>query len=810
AVGDVLMNPLPQSQFVPLAEALCCTVSEMNANHVKATQETLTEQLVKSYPGIAVPSHETVYHTLGTLIKDRKIYHTGEGYFMVTPRTYFISHNATEATKRGPLQDSCCSSPSITYLVTIERCADLTKENIPTLSRYRSCRCFPDRNMLHEQRHQQFRRSELHGGGKKGCKELKPSIQDEMVSACGETRSWDTIKLLVSAKEKLKCKRFGFDLFWRKKSRKEYSTFSAQFPPKEWPVRDEDDLDNIPRDIEHEIIKRINPMLTVENLTKHTVRMQRLEEQKTCFSKGTSAEPLALGQNHLAKEPAQKAQSKAAGHGRKSKPNKEKPVSRSKRKSQIQAVTSPSEKPEEHLSLHDANPKLFDTAADSQGMYKKQIKNPFQGLLWRHDLNVKGNKGQTKSQPKRRARKQQRRSLDSSKIFGCEAEQLVAEKQADKAKPNKSLHVNRSSLQLSKDSLSEEVSYLQGSTFQTDDKCKYFMESRISEGSICRQTAPKKPVAAQKSPRRYTEDDVVCKGDAKYSLNAKDEHSKYKAHSACKLLDQTSNTFQNVSLSNYTTSANLLHENGAKYRQKADKRKEFVSESDCRNWSGSVKLGGEGLAHDCHLVHQKAHDGNTCASLCVGDNFERGEAGHLHPGCAFSGAKGCRRAVQKAQKTPMCVENVMVNVHPAQHCPAVNQCDSREHEYEECSSLAEPRDGPKAHEETGITKSCPCSPVLPTRHTREEETGLRARVKASAVTDFCKAPGTGALQSCSCEMGEELECSALGLQAKERRNSVVKIGLCLNSACAVIAGQNHSEGTENYSITGDSGIDSPR
>ncbi|NXH77260.1 STOX1 protein, partial [Hydrobates tethys] len=826
-VTPVLMNPLSQSHSIPLAGGICRTISDMNADHVMVTQETLMKQLVKNYPGIAVPSHNLLYNILGILIKERKIYHTGEGYFIVTPSTYFITNDATEDNRRVPLEDSCCcSSPSITYLVNVEHCADLVKENIPTVSRDRSCHCFTDQNMLCEQRQQQLMNHEPHGGGKKGCSELKPSIQTQGISTSAENHAWDTIKSLTSVKEKLKSKRFGFGLglFWRsaskkEKCKKEYSTFSAQFPPKEWPVRDEDDLDNIPRDIEHEIIKRINPTLTVDNLIKHTILMQKFEEQKKYLSKGTSAEVSIVRQNHLSKDCIQKTQSKIAKHTRKTKSKKEKQISRSNRKYHIHELPSHNEKLEENSSLPIRNQQPSDVAVESHAIYKKQIKNPFQGLSWRRNFYTKGYKGNINSQLKSRAQKQERalqrpQSLDSSKTFDYATEQPATEMQADKAKQNKLLHANRSSLQLKKDSLSENFSYPQGSTLQIDNKSKYFLESNISEENIYRRTVKKNPGDVKKSPHSYTEDNGVCKEDAKFSLHLTDEYCRCKGDTVCELLDQTANEFQNVCLSNYTANVNLVKKIGVKYRQKTDKKSELVFKYDCASHPGSTKLESEGFTDNCCLLYQKAHDGDTCNSLHLDDNFEGSEPCHLPPGHAFSDTRDWSKAAQKLG-TAISLKKCKVNTYPAQYNTTVNKYDPGEHGYKESASFAESIDGSKEHPKTDFTEeSCLCSQVLPIGHRKEEETGLTLYAKASTVADFCHTneadSDADTSQNFTYEMGEVVACCALGSQTKETRNPLGKRDLFFKNACTVISGQKHSEGTENHSITGDSGIDSPR
>ncbi|NXD67982.1 STOX1 protein, partial [Eolophus roseicapillus] len=817
------MNPLSQSHSISLAERICCTISDMNADLVMVTQETLTDQLVKNYPGIAVPSHNILYNILGTLIKERKIYHTGEGYFIVTPNTYFITNDAKEDNRRVILEDRCCCSlPVITYMVNTGLCADLVKENIPTVSCYRSCHCFPDQNMLCEKRHVQLRNYDCNGGYKKSCSELKPSTQTQGISTPAENHFWDTIKSLTSVKQKMKSKRFGLSLFWRNASRKEkrkeeYSTFSAQFPPKEWPVRDEDDLDNIPCDVEHEIIKRINPILTVDNLIKHTILMQKFEEQKYCISKGTLAEVSIVRPNHLSKDCIQKTQNKTAKQTRKTKSKKEKQISRRNRTSHIHELTSQNQKLEDNLLLPIGNQQPSDVAVASHVIYKKQIKNPFQGLSWKCNLYAKGHKGNLNSQLKSRTRKQERalhrpQSLDSSKTFDYETEQLATKTQADKAKQS-TPHANKSSFQLKKDSLSKNFSHPQGSTLQIDNTNKHFLESNIFEKKIYRRSVKKNPGDNKTSLHSYTEENGECK-DAKFSLHLKDEHCRCKADTAYELLDQTANEFQNVHLSNYTANINLVKKPGVKYRQKTGKKSELMFKYDCAGHPGSMKLESDRFTGNCHLLYEKAHDADTCNTLHLDDNSEGKDPCHLPPGHAFSDIRDWIKAAQKVG-TATSLKNREINTYPIQYDTTVTKRHSGDHGYEESATFAKSIDGSKKHPKPDfMEESCLCSKVLLTGHRKEEETGLAECAKASAVansehTDEADSDAD-TLQNFIYEMGEEVACCALGSQIKEMRNPLGKKDLFFKNACTVISGQKQPERTENHSITGDSGIDSPR
>ncbi|POI24474.1 hypothetical protein CIB84_011776 [Bambusicola thoracicus] len=795
------MNPCSLPQSIPLAERICRTVSDMNADQMMVTQKTLAEQLVKRYPGIAVPSQKILYNILGTLIKERKIYHTGEGYFIVTPNTYFVTNDAAEYNKRVRQKDS-----EGAYQANWGSCADPVKENIATVSR-----CLPDQNMLCAQRLGQLTNQEPKGGGKQGCSEGKPLIQTQVICSSAENRSWDTMKSLTSVKEKLKCRRFGLGLFWRstskKEKHKEYSTFSAQFPPREWPVRDEDDLDNIPRDVEHEIIRCINPTLTVDNLIKHTRLMQTLEERKKYTTKSTSAEVSTLRQKYLSKECAQNTQIRTAKHRRKTKSNKEKQISRNIGKSHVPEATSQSEKKlEENVSLLVTNQQPPDAAVESQVIYKKQIKNPFQGLSWRHNFYAKAYKGGINSQWKSGRRKQERdlqrftKSLDSPRAFEYEAEQPLAEMQADNTKQNKF------PFQLKKNSLSDTVSYPHSSTLRIDDKHKYFLESDVSEDTY-RGTVKRNPGDIQKSPDYYTEDKSVHKEKAKHLLHPKGGCCSYKADTVCELLDQAANEFQNVHLSNYTTSVTREKEFGVIYRQKTDKKNDLVFKYDCANCPGSTKPESDRVTNKCHLQNQKAHDCDKCSLLHLDDNFECSEPHQLLSCRAFSGTRDWSKALQKLGTA---LKISKVNIYP-NHCNiTVDRQDSGGYAYKGSADVAESICGSEKHHKPDLTEeSCLCSQVLPVVTRQEEQTSFIEHVKDSVI-DFCDTNEADALQNRTCEMAEVVACHALGPQAKETRIPPGKIGLVLKNEYTVISGENHTEGAENHSITGDSGIDSPR
>ncbi|XP_045214185.2 uncharacterized protein LOC123564574 isoform X2 [Mercenaria mercenaria] len=87
-VNGIEMQVIPQTQFIPLPEALCLIIMDLNNSQIVATLDTVCERLKFGYQGLHLPSNQHVYDTLGQLIRERKVFHTGCGYFVVTPDTF--------------------------------------------------------------------------------------------------------------------------------------------------------------------------------------------------------------------------------------------------------------------------------------------------------------------------------------------------------------------------------------------------------------------------------------------------------------------------------------------------------------------------------------------------------------------------------------------------------------------------------------------------------------------------------------------------------------------------------------------------
>ncbi|XP_051514302.1 storkhead-box protein 2-like isoform X1 [Myxocyprinus asiaticus] len=301
-VSPISMSPISQSQFIPLGEILCLAISAMNSARKTVTQETLIEHLATCFPGVPTPSMEILRHTLNMLVRERKIYPTPEGYFIVTQQTYFITPSLIRTNSKWYHLD--------------ERIPDRMQQQQPCTSPHSGTMTPSTSGCVRERTHHKNHSDSYNNSYReeipsthtstlqKRSKEHKESSPVSPPPQQPSEKSKNTLsfpfKTETNSKNKdgsssngeKQSKKFGLKLFrlsFKKDKTKHVATFSAQFPPEEWPLRDEEMPTTVPREVEMEIIRRINPDLTVENLARHTAVMKRLEEEKAQRNKANSS-----------------------------------------------------------------------------------------------------------------------------------------------------------------------------------------------------------------------------------------------------------------------------------------------------------------------------------------------------------------------------------------------------------------------------------------------------------------------------------------------------------------------------------------
>ncbi|KAG7241954.1 hypothetical protein INR49_024701 [Caranx melampygus] len=289
-VSPISMSPISQSQFIPLGEVLLLAISAMNSAHKPVTQEALTEHLQTCFP--AVPSlilNTNYISCLEDLRQNRDVAplqcshanrggsaphakhagpqnHSGDSFYNNAYRGDDPPSHHTTLQRRSPKDHrEAYSSPHSPQTPPQQTGGNAEKS--------RSTLGFPFKTDTLTKHRGGGGGGSGGGGGGSGGGTAEIEKQAGGGSGTGS-------------------RKFGLKLFrlsFKKDKAKQLATFSAQFPPEEWPLRDEEAPSQLPRHVEMEIIRRINPDLTVENLARHTAVMKRLEEERAQRSKASSA-----------------------------------------------------------------------------------------------------------------------------------------------------------------------------------------------------------------------------------------------------------------------------------------------------------------------------------------------------------------------------------------------------------------------------------------------------------------------------------------------------------------------------------------
>ncbi|XP_035730737.1 storkhead-box protein 2-like isoform X1 [Vespa mandarinia] len=260
-IEDCLVAPVSQGQFTPLPEALCWAILELTSQRQAATLDTLRSALRNAFPAMQRPSRELVYDALAKLMQERKIYHTSQGYFVVTPETRRLRRDSGSSRRcsrevngtrgQGGMLMSNDEAMALVHgeMLTL-RDGDVTHQAVQTNLAdvicggnpndkvlFARCRSMPGRL---ERRHSlrlwgSARR--LHRSGSSRSLPRRPERSDTSSSA--EYASTDSAPHSPTSFSGMFTEKIGLlsRLFRRSTRRKGaplMGTFSAQYPPTEW------------------------------------------------------------------------------------------------------------------------------------------------------------------------------------------------------------------------------------------------------------------------------------------------------------------------------------------------------------------------------------------------------------------------------------------------------------------------------------------------------------------------------------------------------------------------------------------------
>ncbi|XP_014487266.1 PREDICTED: storkhead-box protein 2 isoform X2 [Dinoponera quadriceps] len=253
-IEDCLVAPVSQGQFTPLPEALCWAILELTSQRQAATLDTLRSALRNAFPAMQRPSRELVYDALAKLMQERKIYHTSQGYFVVTPETKRLRRDSGSSRRcsrdvngsrgQGSMLMSNDEAVALVHgeMLTL-RDGDVTHQAVQTNLAdvicggnpndkvlFARCRSMPGRL---ERRHSlrlwgSARR--LHRSGSSRSLPRRPERSDTSSSA--EYASTDSAPHSPTKKIGLLSRLFRRST--RRKGAPLMGTFSAQYPPTEW------------------------------------------------------------------------------------------------------------------------------------------------------------------------------------------------------------------------------------------------------------------------------------------------------------------------------------------------------------------------------------------------------------------------------------------------------------------------------------------------------------------------------------------------------------------------------------------------